>query len=322
VDVLAELTVNHWNGSVEPQLRVLETFAYPDRAEEPIMACDDEEWWLRFEAAYEAPASGSFRVGAAAEAGTEGAGPEGAGPEGAEERVRMDCPAEVALGEILSSGEALTVVTADARRRWASLGGAAGLARFGGEGQGEAAVFWAGSPAAWVRSLENTIRPRITVCDYSALETFPLRGPGTVLLYDPPASPVQLAAGSEAGGMIVSVGDPAARIFAERASAERHELTAHLRAAYRALRDLGGQAGGLRTAIAGEVGMPHAPETSATLLRILVESGAVDTDGKGAARRAGVVSSVKIELEDSPEFRRQTAIHKEQIAFLRQSKSH
>jgi hypothetical protein len=234
----------------------------------------------------------------------------------------MDCPAEVALGELLSSGEALTVVTADARRRWASLGGAAGLARFGRAGQGEAAVFWAGSPAARVRSLENTIRPRITVCDYSALETFPMRGPGTVLLYDPPASPAQLAAGSEAGGMIVSVGDPAARIFAERASAERHELTAHLRAAYRALRDLGGQAGGLRTAIAGEAGMPHAPETSATLLRILVESGAVDTDGKGAARRAGVVSSVKIELEDSLEFRMQTAIHKEQIAFLRQSKSH
>ena len=54
VDVLAELSVNHWNGSVEPQLRVLRTFPSPDREETPLEGCGPGEWWSRFESAFEA----------------------------------------------------------------------------------------------------------------------------------------------------------------------------------------------------------------------------------------------------------------------------
>jgi hypothetical protein len=120
---------------------------------------------------------------------------------------------------------------------------------------------------------------------------------------------------------VVRATDPASIEFAVSASADRHDLTAHLRALYRALRDQRADSGDLRQLLSGDPVLPHSPETAALLLRILVEAGAVQSEGFGDARRAGVVSSVKVELESSPVFREQTKTHKEQIAFLRQSKS-
>jgi hypothetical protein len=142
------------------------------------------------------------------------------------------------------------------------------------------------------------------------------------MLLDPPASADQRAAATGSAATTVVVTDPAALAFAEAAAGDRHALTPHLRGLYRALREAGERAeAALRPVLTGDPDMPHAPETSATLLGILVEAGAAWTEGSGPARRAGVVSSVKVELESSPAFRRQEEIHKEQIAFLRQSNS-
>jgi hypothetical protein len=237
---------------------------------------------------------------------------------------RLDCPVEVALGEVASSGEPLIVVTADARRRWASLGGATGISRLTGpEGDAPVAI-WAGSPAGEMASFAEACSSSVGICDYTTLGVAggAITPAGTVLLLDPPASPAQQAAATSTAATAVAVGDPAAWAFAEAAAGDRHALTPHLRGLYRALREMGeGSDPALRLLLTGEPEMPHSPESSATLLTILVEAGAAWTEGSGPARRAGVVSSVKVELESSPAFRRQEEIHKEQIAFLRQSNS-
>ena len=319
VDVLAELTVNHWNGSVEPQLMVLETFPCPEPDSRPLAGCDESEWWERFETAFSAArepqTKGRDGHGAAAGAVRDTAG----GP-----ARTLECPGEVAIGEVASSGACLTVVTADARRRWSSLGGAEGISRFTRPQGPEPVAAWSGSPARHVAVLCETRAGRVGVCDYTALQSAPpeVRPSGTVLLLDPPASPAQAVAATAGADTVFIVADPASTALAEGASADRHALTPHLRSLYRRLRDPDEADGsGLRTTLTGEPEMPHSPETSATLLRILVEAGASWTEGSGPARRAGVVSSGKVELRSSPEFRHQAEIHKEQVAFLRQSNS-
>jgi single-stranded-DNA-specific exonuclease len=307
VDLLAELSVNHWNGSVEPQLQVIRTFPSPARDESPLPVCGPGEWWTRFESVFSDPECLSVARKAA--------------PGGVVDT--FDCPPEVAMAELLSSGEPVLVVTADARRRGASLGGAAGLDRFSGPGRGPARVIWSGSPVEEIDSFREAIAGGNGLCDYASLAVSDgsWRPGGTVLLFDPPADPDQREMAGALAGNVVRATDPASIEFAVSASADRHDLTAHLRALYRALRDQRADSGGLHQLLSGDPVLPHSPETAALLLRILVEAGAVQSEGSGDARRAGVVSSVKVELESSPVFRDQSKTHKEQIAFLRQSKS-
>lgn len=314
VDVLAELSVNHWNGSVEPQLRVMRTFRSPAREESPLEGCSSGEWWSRFELAFDG------LPGADGGRGTSGAAAPAPAAEVPGESI--ECPAEVALAELLSSGEPVLVVTADARRRWASLGGASGLGRFSGPGRPEAGVVWPGSPAHSLTAFAAGIAEGVGLCDYSSLVASdePLRPGGPVLLFDPPAGPDQREAVVSLGAPLIGVLDPDSIAFAQRASADRHELTPHLRALYRALRETGESSGeALNAALSGDPALPHSPEAAAVLLRVLIETGAAHSEGSGAARRAGVVSSEGVELDSSPVFRDQARTHKEQIAFLKQS---
>ena len=235
----------------------------------------------------------------------------------------MDCPAEVALAELVSSGEPVLVVASDARRRWATLGGATGISRFIGADAPEVGLLWSGSPDEASRAFAASLSDSVGLCDYAALGRAeqPFRPAGAVLLFDPPSSAAQRQAASQGGVPVIEVADPASYVFAERCVEDRHELTGHLRALYRALRgDEQFSGDPLRNALEGDPDLPHSPESAAILLRVLVEAGAARTDGSGGARGAGIVSSEKVELDSSPLFRAQARIHKEQIAFLRQLK--
>ena len=316
LDVLAELSVNHWNGSVEPQLRVLRTFPVPEGEAVALADCEAEEWWTRFERAF----AGSEPAGLS---GVDGHGSEGAMAGGGVTVERFDCPAEVALAELISSGGPVLVLVADARRRWSSLGAAAGLARFAAAGELEPVAAWEGSPSVAVEAFLEAVGDRVTLCDYTSLLGFAHRlgQRGPVLLFDPPSSPLERQAVSLGHGPLFEGVDQASLTFAEQASADRHDLTGQLRQVYRALREAGEADGEvLRTALSGDPDRPRSPEGSAAMLRILIEAGATRSEGSGGTRRAGVVSSVKVELESSPVFRDQARIYKEQIAFLRQSK--
>ena len=325
VDVLAELNVNHWNGSSQPQLRVLDVIPLPGADLPPesleLPGCDGDEWWQRFESAMSRPMSGVDGETGGIERGGSGAISGGTpGP------TVLDGPAEVVLTEMVSSGEPLLVITADARRRWRSLGGAAGLGRLIRAGAESVTGIWAGSPAGTVESFAAGLSTGVGLCDHNTLAANPqLAGVcPTTVIFDPAASATEMELAS-AGELTVRLADPAGLEFAEMASADRHSLTERLRTLYRGLRDAGESAGdGLRQILIGsgpasDSGLGRSPEDAAVLLRVLIEAGLARTVGEADARTVGIVSSGKVDLAGSAVFSHQARIHKEQIAFLRQS---
>lgn len=324
VDILAELSINHWNGSSQPQLRVMDVVPVPALAGGvELPGCDKDEWWRRFELAINDPMPGVVedRFEVSGEGGRNG-GP----PVDGEAPLPLDGPAEVALAELVSSGEPLLVLTADARRRWRSLGGAEGMGRLRAGGPESVRGLWAGSPAEAVESFVEVLSEGIGISDHTALAANrELAGicPNTVI-FDPAASETELGLAC-AGSLTLRLVDPAGLEFAEMAAVDRHELTPRLRILYRGLRDAGLATGeNLRRMLIGagagdELDFGRSPEDSAVLLRVLVEAGLARTDGEADARTVGIVSSGKVDLVGSALFSAQARIHKEQIEFLRQS---
>jgi single-stranded-DNA-specific exonuclease len=340
VDVLAELSVNHWKGSSQPQLRV--TAVAPSRSadgdspEPSLPGCEEDEWLRRFEAAIgrqvqgdRHSANGNGNLNGAASAPNRMA--EAVRPPGRSPSISaLEGPAEVVLMDLASSGEPLLVVTADARRRWRSLGGEAGLGRLRFAAGAPVTGLWDGSPAAEVERFERNLPGGLCLTDHSTLGAHrSLVGacPNTVV-FDPPASTPELER-VLAGEFVCRLSDPAGVEFAELASADRHALTPRLRAVYRGLREAGEATGEtLRQILSGlrplpdtdpDLGLACSPERSAALLGILVEAGVARSEGSGDARTVSIVSSEKVDLADSTLFCEQQRIHKEQVAFLRQS---
>jgi single-stranded-DNA-specific exonuclease len=319
VDVLAELSINHWNGSSQPQLRVKEVQPVPGH-ELPLQSaglagCGREEWWERFEAAIggELPGFGNEESRSTF-------------PGGGSDAVWLEGPAEVILADLVSSGEPLLVLTADARRRWISLGGAAGIGRHRKAGMASVHGLWSGSPAEALESFSEGLSAGVGVSDYLSLSAHPeLAGIcRNTVLFDPPASPEQLSLASSTD-LTIRFDDPAVLEFAEMASAERNALTRRLRVLYRHLREADMASGeSLRRIFMGEASDDRhdagtAPEESAALLTVLVEAGLARTEGESDARTVGIVSSEKVDITRSAIFSDRARVHHEEIAFLRQS---
>lgn len=305
VDVVAELGVNRWNGSIEPRLRV--EAVLPVAATEPLQSCAESEWWERFEQSLAAPEeeSGS-RGGAELELAS--------APEG--------LPG-VAVAELISSGERLVILTADARQRWMGLGGTA-LSRFLPE-PALVTGLWPGSPRDEVAKARET---QVLLTDFPSLT-----GPGgarftglgefdRIALLDPPytADAIGLLAGSGLPVHLLSGPDEFA--FTALVAAHRLDLTAQLRALFRGFREAGAidgsqlSGGDLRTLLELDGQRLRSPEESACLLRILIETDLARTGGVGSARHAGVVSSKRTDLSASAVFARHLRLHKEIDRFL------
>ncbi len=331
LDLLAELSVNHFNGSSSAQLQVREAFPLPTPTdpEDPWSAmpgCDQPEWWRRFDVAMEAGA-GLFvpAAGRAAEAAIE------TGVIGAAAIARIDGISEVVLAELISSGEPLMVLTSDARRRWQSLGGETGIGRFlppYGHAPELVRGLWAGSPGESTSTFADAVAEGVGLSDYVTVAARPevIAKAMNLLLFDPPASAAEAAAIASSGASIFSVDDPASRGFALSAAGDRHELTPALRVLYRDLRDAAGdsdagQATGepLLEALAGEGETARSPERAALLLSALVEAGLAQSNGSAAARSAGIVSSGSADLSGSPLICEHQRLHQEQVVFLKQS---
>lgn len=300
-DVVAELGINHWNGSIEPRLLVSEVLPTPEPDE--LATCEESEWWERFEAAMEAGARPREGVSeteisfASDPAGLPGA----------------------ALAELISSGERVAVVCADTQNRWMALGGERGLGRFAGPGEDGAPIaagIWAGSPADL---LDRSVSARVLLTDFASLGSArapALGGFDRIALFDPPYS-VGASAAVQAPGLPVHfLGGADEFEFSATVSAHRFDLTVQLRGLYRAIREHGDGAVGLRDALSRDGKWSRSPEEAAVLLRVLVETGHARTEGRGSARTAGVVSSVKAELSDSAVFAAHLDLHKEQVEFL------
>lgn len=323
VDVLARLEVNHWNGSVTPQLQVREVYPVPSgkgagpEGDPAIDGCGAEEWWERFETEMARPVEGPLP----------GSGGDSGWTAGGREPTGDPAPPGVLAAELISSGQSLAILTSDATRRWLEFGGEQGLVRFRREGSGAgAALMWPGSPEAAVAPPAAGDGPGIAVIDYECLAGRPgLVSPfANLLQLEPPGGSAEAALSAAGEGPLIRSIDPGGLAFAEAASARRHELTSELRLLYGSLRDQaedGAPASGerLRAVLAGEPQAPRSPELAARLLRALIEVDGARSDGQGDARAAGVVSSGKIDLGRSATFTACARAHKERVRYLRQS---
>jgi single-stranded-DNA-specific exonuclease len=308
-DVFAELGVNHWNGSIEPQLRVTQVQRVPEP--DDLAECEPEEWWDRFETAM---------------------------GEGLPAVVERD-PAElvladrarglpgVALAELVSSGERIVVLTADARQRWKALAGS-GLGRFIPDSDSELAAgdaacgIWSGSPEASVASASGA---QVLLTDFSTFNgprAPKVEGFDRIALLDPPFMASTLERLEATDLPVHLLAGPDEFRFASLIAAHRLDLTNQLRALFRAFRDSGAlddrqlSSEELRTVLSSDGNTSRSPEEAAALLRILVETGLARTDGAGSARGAGAVSSEKTDLSVSAVFVHHLRLHQEHTRFL------
>lgn len=312
-DVIAELGLNHWNGSIDPQLRVVQVLGTQGGEVEPLAVCEAEEWWQRFESALSGQDGTSDGPGSGVESDPIvlelASGPEG-------------LPG-VAIAGLISSGERLVILAAEARRRWLGLGGGA-LGRFLPEGleSGQVAGIWTGSPVA---SLEAAGGAQVLISDFASLTGpggLPLAGFDRIALLDPPYLGRAVELLRAAGRPVHLLAGPDEFAFTAQVAAHRLDLTAQLRDLYRKLRDHGAIDGqllageDLREVLAADGSSLRSPEESARLLRVLDQAGLARIEGVGRARAAGVVSSKRTELSASAVFVHHFELHKEHQRFL------
>jgi single-stranded-DNA-specific exonuclease len=263
-DLAVQLEQREWNGAVEP--RVTLRAACPTQAG-PCSVLDRERpFWHALRAAWA------------------GAEPPPAAALGRRiERDRRGEGLSGVAGDLLSSGEAVLVLCADARRR------VEGVERLlGGIGYGEGGL----ALASW-----------------SAFAREPtLAGPFEHLLaLDPPTAPGSLESArcapsaSGAGFLQLAFGAPEVAFAREVLRAEL-DLRGPVTAVYRALRQTGAADGSrLEAALRGEGRYPRSPELCGHVLRVLFELGLADVDVERASCR--LLAAQRTELDRSVRFR-------------------
>jgi single-stranded-DNA-specific exonuclease len=321
LDLSVELEVDRWNGAEQPRVVVRELYPLDseDRGTEGAQCGDGcpapaGQWWARLEREME-------RV----EAGQPGALLGVRAPEGArrEQVDRRGGAAVASLAELISSGEPVLAICADAGRRARLASAAADPRRFG------------------------AARPRIACCRCgsesidAALQTSPEAGAGLalvdwtvvaqrpdsprgfrhVVLIDPaPSEALEglACAEADAGGFLHLAWGPAELQFAERLLGREWELRSAIAEIWRALAEGGGEAEGeaLRSILAGGSGYARTPETAARCVRVLCELGLSEWTGDPAAAALRVLSSERTDLGRSRAYGACIARHQEAIRFL------
>src|SRR5206468_12000726 len=119
VDAAVRLEVNQWNGSIEPRVVLRELYRLPDEpAEMPLhqCLCDGDEWRRRFEAELSTGLESwpEERLTEAARAGS------------VRQLVQGGRSAVATMAELVSSGESVLALCADASRRAGLATGASG----------------------------------------------------------------------------------------------------------------------------------------------------------------------------------------------------
>ena len=319
VDVAAELSVNHWNGSIEPQVKMEEVFPVSASDIGRLEGCGLEEWWRRFEAAL---SSGAPVVSPEPDA-TPGSPPVSApAPAGSRRVAPGNGLPGVRIADLISSGESVAIGTVDAARRWRDLGGAPGLGRFR-EGAPVAGI-WQGSSQSVLEGVGSLSDNGILVFDHFLLEQWPglVASFSNLVTLDPAVSSSQKKLLMAGEGLIHDVHGPGELEYAEKAVEFRFDTTLQLRELFMKLRDADRIRGDLlRELLSGGPDAPRSPEQAALLVTVLVEVALVQTEGQGDARSIGVVSSGKVNLEDSPTYLLEKDRCKEYLEFLRLSKT-
>ncbi|MCD6016693.1 MAG: single-stranded-DNA-specific exonuclease RecJ [Solirubrobacterales bacterium] len=326
LDVSVKLELNEWNGAVEP--RVVLEHLYPPPTAQPAApggSPDDrsasaaaeqaagigaEEFWRRLDAELQSGLAWPPPVPAAV---------------GRRERIdRRGASGVAAIAALVSSGEAVLAVCADAIRRRQLVERAVRPARLGG---GEVALVSARLPEALTAVAAARVREAgagVVLSDWAALSREPslVLGFEHLVVVDPPpfAHLDELcAAGS---GYLHRVDGPREAEFSLRVHAEDWPSRASLATLYRMLRGRAGVEGNVGAESARALlccedrSHPLSPEAAARSARVLAELGLVRWERFGDARALGVVSSEGTELERSVAFVAYRDRHEEGWRYL------
>jgi single-stranded-DNA-specific exonuclease len=296
LDVSLKLELNEWNGAVEPRVVLGELYPEGPAAEadeQPYPG--DREWWRRLDVERQTPLedwppAGTF---------------DGAGEADRRQVVDRRGGSGVAtVAAVLSSGESVLALCADALRRRELVERAAAPARFGG---GPVAI-------ASGRLADDAVRAAIAalgeagcgvlLADWAALARVPSMTAGFehLVVIDPPpfahlehlaTAGNRAAAGRGPGFLHLAWGEGEVEL-ALRVHEEEWPLRPALVALYRALRDPGRP---LRDALQGPGRHPCSPEAAGRRLRVLEEADAVHWQPSGTAPALSVVSSEAKDLE-------------------------
>ena len=302
-DIAVRLEVNHWNGAVEPRAVLADAYARaPQEGERHGHRCADAPgglWWARFEAELE-------RDLAAAEPAV--------AVDPGERRVldARGASATARVAELLSSGERVMVVAADAGRRSALTepGAIAGATA--------AACACLRCPEGELTRLAADEDCNLLVTDWHSLAGAPGAAAGFqhLVLVDPATG-----AGGEAALAATGPG------FAHRCwggSAELAEmcwdaewdLRGALADVYRGLGEDELREDELRKLLVGAARYGRSPEAAARAVRVLRELDLVGGCDDGAARALRVVSSEQTKLELSGAYRAYRETHQEGLRYL------
>jgi single-stranded-DNA-specific exonuclease len=329
LDLSIELEVDRWNGAEQPRVVVRELYPLvsPVGDEPTTRSCGDHcpaheaEWWDRLER----------ELGRAAE-GRPGALLDVRPAEDArrESIDRRGGAAVASLAELISSGEPVLAICADAARRAKLASEAADPRRFGaalpriaccrcGSGGLDAAL--SDAPAAG-----------LVLADWTSIALRPhaqLAFRHVVLIDPPPSEPLEGLAraandapviGWSGGSYLHLAWGPAEVEFAERLLDWEWNLRGAIGEIWRGLAAAGGEAqqgSELRSVLAGGSAYTRTPELAARCVRVLTELGLCEWLPIGGARALRVLSSERTDLGRSPTYGACIARHQEAIRFLR-----
>jgi single-stranded-DNA-specific exonuclease len=315
LDLSIELEVDRWNGAEQPRVVVRELYPLRDEAADKGGCGDgcpapDPDWWERLEREHARIVEG--RPGRLLDARA---------PEGARRQLidRRGGAAVAALAELISSGEPVLAVCADAARRARLASSAANPCRFGAA-LPRIACCRCGPPSLHA-ALGEPPTAGLVLVDWTAIALLPdsARSFRHLVVVDPPPSEAleSLALVGE-GYLHISWGAPE-RELTERLLSRDWELRASIGEIWRRLVETGGEAEGhaLRPLLEGPSRYPRTPEVAARCIRVLDELGLCEWLPDGAGGSLRVLSSERTDLARSRAYAACLARHEEAIKFLR-----
>jgi hypothetical protein len=328
LDLSIELEVDRWNGAEQPRVVVRELYPLADPADHEMTkgGCSDHcpapdsEWWERLERELARAAEGS--PGALLDVRPAATGRR-------ELIDRRGGAAIASLAELISSGEPVLAICADAARRARLASDAADPRRFG------AAVPRIACCRCGARGLDAALSEPpasgLVLADWTSLalrSQSPLAFRHVVLVDPPPSEPLESLASASAdpasiGGRSRSymhlAWGPAEGDFAERLLGWEWDIRLAIGEIWRGLATIGGEAEGmeLRSLLSGELAYARTPELAARCVRVLGELGLSEWLPNGGAPMLRVLSSERTDLERSRAYGACVARHQEAIRYLR-----
>jgi single-stranded-DNA-specific exonuclease len=324
LDLSVELEVDRWNGTEQPRVVVRELYPLgrSDQSDPECRPCGegcpaaDGEWWERLER--EMARTAEDRPGALLDVRA------AEGPR-REQIDRRGGAAVASLAELISSGESVLAICADAARRARLASSAADPRRFG------AALPRIACCRCGAESLEAALRSSsdpepgagLVLVDWTVIAQRPdaPRGFRHVVVIDPAPSEalegLAWAAGPVGGYIHLAWGPPELELT-ERLLDREWELRGAIAEIWRALAATGGEADGahLRSALEGGSEYPRTPETAARCVRVLSDLGLVEWLPDRDPRALRVLSSERTDLGRSRAYAACLARHQEAIRFL------